>query len=129
MLPSLLQVTQYESAKQGEYTDLTLECAGIKFPIHRVIVYPQVAAIKAACERGFKVSAVSLHNRRATLTLNSNVNPKETSTGVYSIDGFEPSTVELLREYLYTGDYTTEHETRDDYGTFLFTLSLLLFSV
>ncbi|PYI13641.1 hypothetical protein BO86DRAFT_404190 [Aspergillus japonicus CBS 114.51] len=86
------QLMQYEPAQQEQYTDLVLECRGTKFPVHRVIVYPQVPAIKASCEGGFK----------------------ETSTRAYSFVSVEPSTVGLLVEYLYTGNYSKKTEERDN---------------
>ncbi|PYH84680.1 hypothetical protein BO82DRAFT_399508 [Aspergillus uvarum CBS 121591] len=42
------KLMQYDLAQQEQYTDLLLECRDTKFSVHRVIVYPQVPAIKAA---------------------------------------------------------------------------------
>ncbi|OJJ95135.1 hypothetical protein ASPACDRAFT_64732 [Aspergillus aculeatus ATCC 16872] len=98
MSQNYLQLNQYELTKKG------------RFPVHRVIVYPH-AAVKAACEKGFMVSAVSFWKKQA-----NSVSGGDVDSSVLSIEEFEPSTVGLLREYLYTGDYVTEHEKRDDHG-------------
>ncbi|RAH84643.1 hypothetical protein BO86DRAFT_441524, partial [Aspergillus japonicus CBS 114.51] len=76
----------------GKYSDFALECDGTTFPVHKVVVCTQVEAFAAACKVGFK----------------------EACSGVYRIDGFQSSTVGYMVEYLYTGDYTTEYDCKDD---------------
>ncbi|PYI35281.1 hypothetical protein BP00DRAFT_301273, partial [Aspergillus indologenus CBS 114.80] len=78
----------------GKYSDFALKCDGTTFPVHKVVICTQVEAFAAACKGGFK----------------------EASSGVYRIDAFQSSTVGYMVEYLYTGDYTTEYDCKDDIG-------------
>ncbi|RAL08773.1 BTB/POZ domain-containing protein [Aspergillus homomorphus CBS 101889] len=73
----------YDWAKSGKRTDFSLVCGDRTFPVHQLVVCTQVPAFAAACEGGFQ----------------------EGRSRVYRIEGFEPSSVGYLVEYLYMGDY------------------------
>ncbi|PYH86718.1 hypothetical protein BO82DRAFT_397299 [Aspergillus uvarum CBS 121591] len=88
----LLSNALFLQAKAGKYSDFALECDGTTFPVHKMVVCTQVKAFAAASKGGFK----------------------EASSGVYRIDAFQSSTVGYMVEYLYTGDYTTEYDCKDD---------------
>ncbi|EED17544.1 conserved hypothetical protein [Talaromyces stipitatus ATCC 10500] len=66
-----------------DYTDLTLECDGEKFPVHKLVLCTQSEVLKAASEERWK----------------------EGKEGVIHIEGFDSLTVRRMVEFLYTGDY------------------------
>ncbi|RAL16175.1 BTB/POZ domain-containing protein [Aspergillus homomorphus CBS 101889] len=80
-----------DETKIAKYSDLTLECAGSTFAVQKVIVCPQSEVFAAACDSRFR----------------------EEYSGIYRIEEFQASTVNYMVQYLYTGDYINEYDTRD----------------
>jgi hypothetical protein len=84
----------------GEFSDLTIECEGKKFAVHRNIIYPRTGLKKKACEGGD--ASCDCHWHGATVFRRPG-----TSTCVKLPDELE--NVERMVKFLYTLDYEVEN--------------------
>ncbi|OBS25166.1 hypothetical protein FPOA_05701 [Fusarium poae] len=75
-----------EARKKGEFTDFTFICEGGDIHVHKIIVCSQSPVFRAACAGQFK----------------------EALSGTYDLMSDQPEMVQLMVDYLYTGDYSVD---------------------
>ncbi|GKU07565.1 kelch 21 [Fusarium langsethiae] len=75
-----------EARKKGEFTDFTFICEGGDIKVHKVIICSQSTVFRAACAGQFK----------------------ESLSGTYNLMSDQPDMVQLMVDYLYTGDYSVD---------------------
>ncbi|CAG1960134.1 unnamed protein product [Fusarium graminearum] len=75
-----------EARKKGEFTDFTFICEGGDIQVHRIIICSQSPVFRAACAGQFK----------------------EAQSGTYNLMSDHPDMVQLMVDYLYTGDYSVD---------------------
>ncbi|OBT61034.1 hypothetical protein VE03_09604 [Pseudogymnoascus sp. 23342-1-I1] len=76
----------YSCLVSGEYSDLTITCGSMTWKVHRVIICPRSPVLKSACTRGFK----------------------EATTMIINLKDDNPFAVNLMVDFLYTGDYVAD---------------------
>jgi hypothetical protein len=75
----------------GKYSDLTLECQGIKFPVHKAIVCIYSPVLRAICDDQSQDSRPS----------------------VIKVEGFDPSTLRKMLDFIYRGPYHVRNSGED----------------
>ena len=70
-----------------EFSDLNIKCQGREFPVHKAIVCAYSPVIHAAMKHDFE----------------------EARTGVYTMDSFDPQTVDAMVSYMYHGNHHASH--------------------
>ncbi|KAF4338400.1 kelch 21 [Fusarium beomiforme] len=76
----------------GEFTDFTLACDGRNIQVHKIIICSQSPVFRAACAGQFK----------------------EAFSGTYDLTSHQPDMIQLMVDYLYTGDYSVDTDAMDD---------------
>lgn len=71
----------------GKYSDLTLECQDIKFPVHKAIVCMYSPVLRATCDDQSQDSGPS----------------------VIKVEGFDPSTLKKMLDFIYCGPYRVQN--------------------
>ncbi|KAF4442454.1 Kelch-like protein 21 [Fusarium austroafricanum] len=79
----------------GEFTDFTFACNGRNIQVHKVIICTQSPVFRAACAGPFK----------------------EAISGTYDLTSHQPDMIQLMVDYLYTGDYSVDDNKADDERT------------
>ncbi|KAK3631535.1 hypothetical protein LTR56_012291 [Elasticomyces elasticus] len=81
--------------EEEEYADLTIECGGRTYRVHKAIVCGQSDWFQAACRKDtFK------EGRESTIVLKTSSDPAEDQTGLD-----DPEAIRHMVHYLYHGDY------------------------
>jgi hypothetical protein len=75
----------------GKYSDLTLECQGIKVPVHKAIVCMYSPVLRATCDDQSQDSGPS----------------------VIKVEGFDPSTLKKMLDFIYRGPYRVRNWGED----------------
>ncbi|KAF5250089.1 hypothetical protein FANTH_4642 [Fusarium anthophilum] len=81
-----------QARESGEFTDFTFACNGRNIEVHKIIICSQSPVFRAACAGQFK----------------------EAFSGTYDLTSHQPDMVQLMVDYLYTGDYSIDmNETNE----------------
>ncbi|RKL27515.1 hypothetical protein BFJ72_g13102 [Fusarium proliferatum] len=86
-------IDQINRAREsGEFADFTLTCDGRDIKVHKIIICSQSPVFRAACAGQFK----------------------EAFSGTYDLKSHQPDMIQLMVDYLYTGDYSIDMNEADD---------------
>ncbi|KAG4261389.1 hypothetical protein FPRO04_10605 [Fusarium proliferatum] len=86
-------IDQINRAREsGEFTDFTLTCDGRDIKVHKIIICSQSPVFRAACSGQFK----------------------EAFSGTYDLKSHQPDMIQLMVDYLYTGDYSIHMNEPDN---------------
>lgn len=97
-------------ARTQDYTDLTIDCSGFKFYVHKIIVCSRCNVIKAAVDGFFKNHITPSPENRDDLIITT----EDSVVTVIHINGFDPDTVDRMIEFIYTGTYSASSTARSD---------------
>ncbi|KAI1046018.1 hypothetical protein LB505_010771 [Fusarium chuoi] len=81
-----------QARETGEFTDFTLACNGRNIEVHKIIICSQSPVFRAACAGQFK----------------------EAFSGKYDLTSHQPDMIQLMVDYLYTGDYSIDMNEPDE---------------
>ncbi|KAJ9414681.1 hypothetical protein FOXG_17151 [Fusarium oxysporum f. sp. lycopersici 4287] len=84
-----------QARESGEFTDFTLACDGRDIKVHKIIICSQSPVFRAACAGQFK----------------------EAFSGTYDLTSHQPDMIQLMVDYLYTGDYSIGMNETDETNT------------
>ncbi|KAF5968855.1 kelch 21 [Fusarium coicis] len=84
-----------QARESGEFTDFTFACKGRNIEVHKIIICSQSPVFRAACAGQFK----------------------EAFSGTYDLSSHQPDMIQLMVDYLYTGDYSIEKDETDETNT------------
>ncbi|EWG54952.1 hypothetical protein FVEG_13034 [Fusarium verticillioides 7600] len=84
-----------QARESGEFTDFTFACKGRNIEVHKIIICSQSPVFRAACAGQFK----------------------EAFSGTYDLSSHQPDMIQLMVDYLYTGDYYIEKDETDETNT------------
>ncbi|KAI7763415.1 hypothetical protein ACKAV7_015093 [Fusarium commune] len=84
-----------QARESGEFTDFTLACDGRNIEVHKIIICSQSPVFRAACAGQFK----------------------EAFSGTYDLTSHQPEMIQLMVDYLYTGDYSVDTNEIDENNT------------
>ncbi|PNP79354.1 hypothetical protein FNYG_07430 [Fusarium nygamai] len=84
-----------QARESGEFTDFTFACNGRNIEVHKIIICSQSPVFRAACAGQFK----------------------EAFSGTYDLTSHQPDMIQLMVDYLYTGDYSIDMGETDDAAT------------
>lgn len=96
----------YSCFESSEYSDLTIECKGHDFKVHKTVVCPQSAVLTNAVKKdAFKVRFETTRSKDSTNII------QEGQTGNIPLQDIDPDTVAAAIKFLYTGEYSTNANT------------------
>ncbi|KAF4946242.1 hypothetical protein FGADI_11319 [Fusarium gaditjirri] len=99
--------------ESGEFTDFTLACDGRDIKVHKIIICSQSPVFRAACAGQFKVG--SFEGAYTPDSVSDKL--QEAFSGTYDLSSHQPDMIQLMVDYLYTGDYSIDMSDTDEADT------------